>query len=106
MPADTAQGDETAIRPERGTETVVAAGRRRCLAELPRLLNRDRPLNPEKGSRDLRVRVQRFHERSITSIQPAKLESIRSQRHRWSHSLIVSGRPFWAGPLHDVVRLR
>jgi hypothetical protein len=26
--------------------------------------------------------------------------------HAVRRTLIVSGRPFWAGPLHDVVRLR
>jgi hypothetical protein len=39
MPADAAQGDQLAIRPERGTEAVVATCRRRCLAKLVRLLD-------------------------------------------------------------------
>jgi hypothetical protein len=50
---------------------------------------RRRPLDPEKGSRDLYVRVQRFHELGITPIERAKLKPTRSQRHRWFHSLSV-----------------
>src|SRR5258705_3478149 len=90
MPPDAAQPDKMAISVERGTEAMVATGRRRCLAKLARRLDRDRPLDPEKGSRDLGARVQRLHEGGVTSIEPTKIEPLRSQRHRWSHSLSAS----------------
>jgi hypothetical protein len=85
MPSDAAQGDEIPTRLKRGTETVVATGRRRCLAELACLLHRDWPSDPEKSSCHLPVRVQRFHELGIIPVERAKHEPLRLQHDRWSH---------------------
>ena len=97
MPANAAHSDEIAVSPERATQTMVATGRRRCPAELARLLDRDRPLDPEKGSRDPGARVQRFHERRVTFFEPAQLESVRSMGHRRSHSRLPAD-PRRCGP--------
>jgi hypothetical protein len=76
MSPGAAQGDEIATSPERGTESEVVTGRR--LAKLACLLDRDRPLDPEKGSRDQRVCIECFHEWGVAHLEPVKVESSRS----------------------------